>query len=268
VPPGSPPGTGTGQYVIALQDASPSLQPQTADTYSSKCKGMLGKPPVFNAAQLVAFFPQYVVLNPTQAQILAYAAQSSNPQAISQFVGPGATPVYELLDSRTYSLGNTDLTGMDFDVSHTHPTSFGSVDGRVAGDKQITHYTQLSSTAPCSDDLQYGQPVFTMSASVGANIQNLRVLATMNHTSGYNVLRSPALLQDHVSLFSVLKLFFRYQVNGKGLAQDLDFTLNANNVLDQNPPVYRTPAGAAQAGGFANGATVGRLLQLGISKKF
>ena len=40
--------------------------------------------------------------------------------------------------------------------------------------------------------------------------------------------------------------------------------LNVNNVLDQDPPVYRL----LNDNGTANGFTLGRLFQLGISKKF
>jgi hypothetical protein len=69
----------------------------------------------------------------------------------------------------------------------------------------------------------------------------------LNHDTGYNVLRSSIVLQDHVSLYSVL---------------------NLNSTSDQALPVYRLPAGIGGGAGYANGATVGRLFQLGIDKQF
>jgi iron complex outermembrane receptor protein len=288
-PPGSPPGTGAGLYVIALQGSTHSLQPQTATTYSLGLdisppvvpglraslsyyhidyRGTLDKPPVFDAARLFAYYPQYVILSPTQAQIAAYAAQASNPAAIAFLQAPGAPPVYELLDFRTYNLANTKLSGIDISLSYTHDTGFGSIDGQVSANRQVTRYTQASDLSPFTDDLRFGAPVFYMSATLGATIHNLRVQATLNHNAGYNVLRSPTLLQDHVTSFSVLNLFFRYGVDGKGTWRDMAFTLSVNNVLDQAPPVLRTTAAFGDSAGFANGQTVGRLFQVGVSKKF
>jgi iron complex outermembrane recepter protein len=65
-----------------------------------------------------------------------------------------------------------------------------------------------------------------------------------------------------VGSFDVSNLFFRYDVNGTALLKDLQLTLDVNNVLDRDPPLLRASTG------YAHGSTIGRMVQLGINKKF
>ena len=69
-----------------------------------------------------------------------------------------------------------------------------------------------------------------------------------------------------MSSFNVVNLFFRYDVKGEDLLKDLSFTLNINNVFDQDPPLLKGFNFSGQ--GYTNGSTIGRLVQLGVSKKF
>ena len=87
----------------------------------------------------------------------------------------------------------------------------------------------------------------------------------MNHSSGFNVVPSATLPQHSVSNYDVVNLFFKYTVPGDDLlTKNLSFTLNVNNVFDQDPPVYRLNTG----NGYENFFTLGRLWMLGVSKKF
>jgi iron complex outermembrane receptor protein len=274
-----------------MNGASNHLQPQTAKTYSFgfnieppvlpglrtslsfyhiDYEGTLGKPQVFNAPLLFAVYPQYVTQHPTLAQIQAFAAQAAviGATALPYLGANPPLPVYQLVDYRTYNLGNTKLSGLDFSAGYTHATGFGSIDGRVSGNAQLTHETQISSGAPFVNDLLTNQSTLALSTTLGATIHNLRAQVTLNHTGGYDVVETSTLLQDHVGSFDVVNLFFLYTVNGKGLWRDLDFTLNVDNVLNRDPPVYKQPAGIGQSYGYANGATLGRLFQIGFSKKF
>lgn len=304
VPPGSTAPTAGASAVVNLAGSAPNLKPQTAKEWSVggeiappflsglraslsyyyiDYRGALAKPPIFNAAQLFTNFPQFVVLGPKTGPLIpgantgpvpisvlqAYAAQATNPSAIASLLQPGGLPVYELLDFRTYNLGNTKLSGLDFDVSYRRDTGFGSVDARVAGNVQLTHRTQVSALAPFTDDLANGISTLSLVAQLGTNIGNLRAMATLNHTGGYAVVRAANLPQDRVGAFNVVSLFFQYNVHGTGLLEDLAFTLNVNNVLNQNPPVYKlTGGGIGSQPGFANGATLGRFFLFGVEKKF
>ena len=88
---------------------------------------------------------------------------------------------------------------------------------------------------------------------------------TWNHSSGFDVIRIVTRPQDHVGAFDTFNLFFKYDVPGESmLLKDLSFTLNVNNVFDKDPPVNKL----STDNGFANGFTLGRLIQFGVSKKF
>ena len=67
--------------------------------------------------------------------------------------------------------------------------------------------------------------------------------------------------------FNTVNLFFKYAFPGDGLVlRDLELTLNVNNVFDQDPPLLKRVA--ASTPGYANGFTLGRLIQVGLAKKF
>ncbi len=68
--------------------------------------------------------------------------------------------------------------------------------------------------------------------------------------------------------FNTIDLFLKYDFGGEGLSKDLAITLNVNNVFDQDPPVYRGNQSIAGQNGYINGATLGRFVKLGVSKKF
>jgi iron complex outermembrane recepter protein len=289
------PGGGSS---IVLLGADANLRPQTAKTYSFGMdfeppvlpglrfsasyygidyKDALGQPPIFSSTAFFPAFAQYATVcaaqtggNCSATQIRSWVGQATvvDAQSAACAANPASCSIYELIDFRTYNLSSVKLSGIDFDVSYRHDTGFGSIDARVSGNKQVTHYSKASATTAPVDDLLTGQSTFSMTAQIGANIHNLRAQATLNHTGGYNVTRSATLLQDHVSSFSVLNLYFNYDINGKGIWQDFAVSLNVNNAMDQVPPILRTPQGLGGVGGFANGATVGRLFQVGINKKF
>lgn len=66
--------------------------------------------------------------------------------------------------------------------------------------------------------------------------------------------------------FNAVNLFFKYDVNGTGLREDLSFTLNVDNVFDEDPPLYKN---SGQPGyDPSHTFTVGRYVQFGIEKKF
>jgi iron complex outermembrane receptor protein len=91
-------------------------------------------------------------------------------------------------------------------------------------------------------------------------VHSLRAQAQWNHTSGYHSIVTP--VQNDVGAFDVVNLFLSYDMSNGGLRQGLQLTLNVNNMLDRNPPTLKADLG------YANGSTVGRLVRLGIDKRF
>lgn len=67
-----------------------------------------------------------------------------------------------------------------------------------------------------------------------------------------------------------MNLFFSYASSSdSGWSKDLEATLGIYNVLDRSPPVYMQDGGAVSGGslGYAKGQTLGRYIQVGLSKK-
>jgi iron complex outermembrane receptor protein len=292
-PPGGVPHQ-PGDYAIALQGSRANLRPQTADTrsfgfdidppfvpgltasasyYYIDFFGVLGSAPVFNPPVFFANFPGFYILNPTKAQIAAFAAQAPGGLAqVQPFLAPNGPHVYELLDYRKTNLGDAKISGIDWSLRYSHDTDFGSVDATISGNNLLKDYQDSGPGTVWANQIATGNSLFRFALTVGANIGDLRAQLTVNHSQGYNVVEAANLPQTHVDSFDIVNLFFRYDLDDSGLpwTKKMSVTLNIGNVFDTDPPVYKL-AGAAPGGiggGFANGQTLGRLFQFGIAKDF
>ncbi len=283
-----------GAYTIALMGSGNDLQPQEADTWSVGAdfevpfveglnvsvtyyniffKGTLNRAPVFNAQQLFDYYPDFVVLNPTAEQIseyAGYAASTGGPAIVEPYLD-GSPVVYQLLDYRLSNLGNSKLDGLDISMMYSRKTGFGGFDARISGNFYLSRDTQLSDTAPFTDDYETGSSQFRGLAAIGVDVNGVfrensvfRVEARLQHSAGYDVLRTAALPQDKLDDFNVVDLYFRYDFNGTGYLEEMSLSLNVKNVLDEEPPVLRATGG----NGYDNGFTLGRQIIMGISKRF
>ena len=98
-----------------------------------------------------------------------------------------------------------------------------------------------------------------------------QIKVALSHNHGYNLLPAVGVgtSQTSVKSFNVVDLFFKYDVGGEGIGNGLSFSLNVNNLFDQDPPVYLNQnALTPGSNGFANGRTIGRFVQFGVAKKF
>jgi iron complex outermembrane receptor protein len=74
--------------------------------------------------------------------------------------------------------------------------------------------------------------------------------------------------QTEVGSFDVVSLFARYDFKAGGAFENLSLSLSVDNLFDQDPPEYRQNTITTPGFGYANGGTLGRLVQFGVSKKF
>jgi iron complex outermembrane recepter protein len=209
-----------------------------------------------------------------------------------------------LLDFRQSNYGRVNVEGLDFNVNYRTTTSFGGIDAGLSGNYLLSRTSQTGIGAPIVDELRaYVLQVptgsgsvtlsnnansrFYLQATLGADIGHFRAQVTLNHTAGYDLVRcdqssapnpvcnpsataaptQSGLPQDRVGAFNTVNLFFKYDVPSESaLLNDLSLSLNINNLFDQDPSVYRLIG--ASTPGYANGFTLGRLIQFGIQKKF
>ncbi|MET0180223.1 MAG: TonB-dependent receptor, partial [Novosphingobium sp.] len=205
-----------------------------------------------------------------QAQVLAFASQVPGSPAIAEInarFAAGET-AYSLIDFRVGNYGILKAAGLDFSANWRHDTGFGSIDLGLNGNLQLKREEQVSPTAGSRDRLEQDRSKLLLQTIAGATIGALRAQATVNFNEGYDLTPTNAVPpQLHVGDFTTVNLFFKYDVPAtSGIFKDLSFRLNIDNVFDADPPPLRRNNPGDQ--GFANGFTLGRLFQFGVSKKF
>jgi iron complex outermembrane receptor protein len=276
----TPAATGT----LALQGSQANLVPQTAKTYSvgadiDPIYGLHGTVNYYHVAfsdilgiptpnsGIFSDFPNNVTTNVngvSAAQLQAFAQLAPNGSSVVSPLVAANYPVYELVEFLKGNYGELNVSGLDFATTFRHDTGFGAVDASVAGNFTLDRTSKISSTSPVVNVLDFDTSRLQLTASIGADFGHLRAQTTLNHSSGFNVQRSAALPQDHVSDFNTVNLFFKYDVRGTGpLLANLAFTFNVNNVFDTAPPLYKL----SSSNGYLNGFSVGRLYMFGFSEK-
>jgi iron complex outermembrane receptor protein len=202
----------------------------------------------------------------TQADIDAFIALApTGPGAYATIDGVNNT-VAALVDSRISNLGVVNVEGVDLSASYQHETGFGSVFGNVNVAIPITVEQSFFAGAPLTDVLATGIPGWTMTATAGASSGGFRGQATLRHSAGYtpDPVTPRLASQTEIPGFTVVDLAFRYEFPPSSWATDgLAVSLNINNVFDSHPPFSYT-----RTGGVTNGQTLGRLFQIGLTKRF
>ena len=277
---------------IILAGSNPKLRPQTADTwsvgidlnppmvpglrvsatyYNIHMKDIIGTIPFFSPTAYTPAYANFITLNPTFAQAQAATAGLTpsgnfpNVEALYGYAAFLGVSPYVLMDARQNNLGVLKQDGIDFNVNYRRETGFGSVNAGVGGTYTLKRDLALTAGQPFVDDLvSPGNSALSLLVSLGAQVGNLTGSARLNHSQGYDLF--PAVgSQTHVNSFNTVDLFFSYDFEGTGVLKDLSLTLNVNNVFDQDPPFYN--ANNSFNNGYANGSTLGRLVQFGIRKK-
>lgn len=276
--------------LLALQGSTPNLKPQTAKTYSFgadldlpflagfhasvnyyhvKFDNLLSTPTP-NVA-IFTNFPNNVQTNVngvSVAQLQAFGLLAPNGTSVVNPLIAANRGVYELIDFRVGNFGTLETSGLDFTANYRMPTGFGGVDAAVSGNYTLNRKAAVGPGAPMLDLLTAGNnPIrLTLQTILGADVGAFRAQATLNHTSGFDVVRAASLPQDRVGAFNTVNLFFKYDIKSDSILNGLTLTANVNNLFDQDPPAYLLNS----ANGYvpAQGFTLGRLIQFGVSKKF
>ncbi len=298
----------TDRGIFLGNGAAANLEPQTAKSWSAgltfnppfvsgltvhasyytiELEGTLGRPTGVDLTPYWTQFPNLYVINPTGQQLASFLSNISaantlftlcNPTSTSQAtvatLGTScatATPVGAAIDTLVRNLGETKLTGVDFNLNYQHATSFGGVDFGVAGNRRLKQDTQVSPTAALTRELDTNNPKLRMQTTVGTNIHDFRAQVTWNHTSGYDRAGGAVaanFFQGRIDAFDTVDMFFKYDVNGSGLLSNLAVSLNIQNVFDQDPPLLKLTDSTGPGFDPSLAFTLGRYFQLAVRKKF
>ncbi|HUD31001.1 MAG TPA: TonB-dependent receptor [Novosphingobium sp.] len=279
-----------GGLVVAMRGNAPGIKPQKATTmtlgidveppvlpglrlsatyYNIAYKNFIGLAPFENPALLYRDFSNLITIAPSQALLDEALA---NADIIAQGSPPiSAARTYAFLDARKRNLGNFKLDGIDFALNYRTATAFGSIFLSANGTYELHRKRSNVPGGDYIDVLSKNTSRLRARTIAGAEVGPVLGQIAWNFTEGYDL--DPAVgfePQEHFNSFNTFDLFFKLDVPGGGIAQDLALTVNVNNVFDQDPPVYRGPSSISGAMGIdplvAN--TVGRLVKIGISKQF
>lgn len=273
---GSKPGTGPEKATTWSLGAD--LDPMdglrlSATYWNIKYRNLIVQAPFTNTSLFFSTFGSTsFVVNPTQAQI--DAAVNGAASITGSACGPTPSCVYVIEDVRKTNLGRFYTDGIDFSVRYRTNTGFGSVDASIDGSYILGRAQSATISSPLISSIENNYSRLRMRSTLGANIGHLRAQVTWNHSQGYSL--SPVVpaagsfpVQDKVGSYNVFDFFFKYDFPGdSAIMKDLSLTLGINNAFSQDPPEWRAQQITLNTNGFANGNTVGRVVQLGISKKF
>lgn len=298
-PPSPIPGFSMAQFMyflrptVAVVGGNPDLEPQTAETFSV---GFDVEPPVLPGLRFGATYYRVHIEDQFNLVASAFAQLFTNPalqpywirdptfaqvqpivdglpvegQPLSS-VFTGAGPAY-YIDLRRNNIGLAEQDGVDFILSYTHDTSFGSLFANVGGTYILGREESPVEGSPLVSVIEDDISRLAVSTSFGATVGDLSGRVTWNHSGGYS-LSTPANgiagpPQTEVDSFDTVDLFLGYDFQGLDWSNGVSLTLNVSNVFDEDPPFYNGTQTLSSASGYINGGTLGRYFQIGVRKQF
>ncbi|MEJ6011757.1 TonB-dependent receptor domain-containing protein [Novosphingobium aquae] len=291
---GAYPAVPAGAVTYLQRGNAPGIQPQKAKTwsfgadlapadgiklsatyYNIRIDGLIDLP---NTTPSIAFadYPHVITLNPSLAFLDAFVASSTTFNGAPCHRSATPCTVYAFVDLAKNNQGNFKLQGIDFSANVRRELGFGTLLFDVNANYEISREQSTSPARPFTSQHNQATALPGVSqlrarTSLGLETGGLLAQLSWNHTAGYDLKpAAPSFVpQTSVESFNVFNLFFRYETQGEGLFKDLSFTLNVDNVFDTDPPVWRLfDASRFAQEGYNNGNTIGRFVQVGVSKKF
>lgn len=169
------------------------------------------------------------------------------------------------LDFRQGNFGVRDTNGIDFDIGWRTQTGFGSVFANLAGNYILKFDTQLSPTAPQSDQLVLGVPKATMRGTLGAQIGRVTAVGFVNYRAGVTGLYgTPTGTATYTANnYTTVDLRVTVAIPDTGLTKGTQLALIVNDVFDRTPPFFPATDGI---GGAYN--PIGRFVALSLRTQF
>jgi iron complex outermembrane receptor protein len=209
--------------------------------------------------QAVLLNPDKFIFEPTDAEFDAFVASVDNSD---QFRDLAAEDVGVIVDRRISNTDSATLKGYDFSILYSHDTSFGYMNYGISGNYQSEF--DLVQTGTVVDQLEYNPDLY-VSADIGWTGQNLRANLNFRYTDEYDANPGIAVNQKSVDDFLTTNLFIGYDFAGTGMAEGLSLRFNVDNLLDEDPPEYRTQRNLSYS---EFGWTLGRVYKFGLTYTF
>jgi iron complex outermembrane recepter protein len=279
--PGSSPSDAQRRTIL-IAGGNPDLKPQKAKTfaigadykpefiqgltvsatfYHYSYKNIISTSPWNTSTIFDPAFASFIAVNPTidQARQLLGPYRLDGISSIDALYAGGQSP-YAIIDARRVNLGRFKLDGIDFNVAYQRKTSFGSINASFAGTTTLKRKNQPFPSAAYVDELMDGTSPYSFVGILGATVGQLSGQIQWNRTAGFRV--EDVVNQTYVKSFNVLNAYLGYDLDGPGALKGTSVSLNLLNMFNTRPPYYNG------SGGYTNGSTLGRIVQIGFRKKF
>lgn len=281
---------GRNARMLLLQGADPdSYRPQESDNYAIgvefaptfidslrvgvnyyeiEYKDRIAQPA---SAALLANNPAYASLitrNPTPAQIDAAVAAAQLGRGISPATfNPALTEV--ILDGRTRNLSLTKTRGLDVSVDYRIKTRGGDIQLGLAGTRIYELVQQVIATGPEAENVGtiYNPPKWKARGSAGWAYERWSLNLAVNYgDSSLDIRRTPFRpISSYTTVDS--RVAYAFGEHSPGFLSGVTMAVNAQNLLDEDPPSTVATAGSFDIGfDPTNASPLGRFVSVEVSK--
>ncbi|WP_158241498.1 TonB-dependent receptor domain-containing protein [Novosphingobium sp. TH158] len=282
---------GLGTFAMIAEGVKAGIKPQTAESWAiglelTPLEGLRVGGEFYSIDfrdVLGAVNPQNLNTYITNPDLYIYNAQLTGPATTSGFANlyeeilasltngaalktqQSAGSIGLFVDRRTSNIGSAKLQGVDFHVYYDAIVGNGNLSLGLAGTK--TTKSTANFGVP-TDELGNGGPEFTFISFVGYKTGGFSSRLTWNYSGSYkdSAPNVSGLIGQAINPFQTFNLALGYEFGeSAGALSGTTLRLNVDNMFDAKPQI--TPRGQANLVTYA-GWTLGRMLKMGISKKF
>jgi len=270
-----------GTCAMVLQGSSPGLQPQTANSWAVgfEATPMAG---LRFGGEFYAIDFQNVIgaLNPsnvstyvTNANLYTYNVTPAGYAALLGTLTNGTalgaqqpnSNIAIIVDTRTSNLNAAKIEGIDFHLSYDTDASIGHLAFGLNGTLQTRAF--LTQGGVSTDELGHGSPRFTATSFIGWNNDPMSARVTVNYSGkSHDIATNNLGISEIVDPFVVVNLNLGYDFKDSGgPLSGTSFRVMVDNLFDESPQTIKRTTTSNLS---YNNWTLGRVIKLGISKKF
>jgi iron complex outermembrane recepter protein len=277
-----PPGAAPGPAII-IAGGQAGLDPEKADTwsvgfdlnptaldglhisgtlYNIDFKDVLALPTPAIGLFVNPALAQYFIYRPTRAQldeVLAMGLRidgALTPQLEGAIIAGG-----EILDLRRRNLARQEAQGVDFNVNYRWDTSAGIFFAGIAGQRELKFDLTAAPGSPVASQMDRGRVKWRARGTFSWIGEAWSAGAFVNYTGEYV---NPNRTTQTVDEFVTVDLHVSYSPQVEGWLEGTQLTLTADNVLDEDPPLYLFSPGYDAA----NASPLGRVLSINVRKSW
>jgi outer membrane receptor protein involved in Fe transport len=287
------PKSATGSsIVLALEGSNPDLDQETAETWTA---GVDFAPPSVPGLGIsltyysIDYDHRIVVPGPTPVvdvllQEDKWASVVNRQPTREQINAACESPAYSggtvaqcerasvsaIVDLRVRNLAETRVRGLDLKIDQALRTDLGAFDLGLSGSYMLSYRQAASNTSPMSSVLNtVGNPLALRVRGTadwyqyGLDQPGFGASLTVDHFGGYDDNQSTA--WTAVGALTTVDVRASYRTSfGSGPFDDLEFSLNASNLLDHSPPFVDRSAGYD----MINAVPYGRVISFSAQKRW